>query len=85
MQCISVSALYNEYGENLEYCRIEHTLEGGKDYYDLHSGNHLVCMDGEQCRIILQNEDIVELSNADGEAEKTFRLTAQEFAVATFK
>lgn len=82
---LSVSALYNEFGENLEYCHIEHTPDGDNDYYDLHSGSYLVCMDGEQCQIILQNEDIVELSNTDGEAEKTFRLTAQEFAVATFK
>lgn len=79
--CISVEALNNKLGEDLSFCKIK--AEG--NYYDLltvESG--IVCMDGEECEILSSNDEVVELSNSNGEQTTTFKLTKEEYKVATF-
>jgi len=79
--CISVKALYDKYGEKLSYCNISTEDDG---YYDLQTEfSGTVCMDGENCEVIEENDDVVKLLNKDGEINTTFTLTLEEFYIAT--
>lgn len=81
---ISLNALYDEFHGELSNGIIERTIEGKTEYYDLYVNNQLVCMDGETCIIIEENENNFVLSNSDGEQVITFTLTNEEMKVATF-
>lgn len=80
--CISVKSLFERYGEKLTYCTI--SRDDG-NYYDLQTEEAgTVCMDGEVCLIIEENEDEITLTNSDGEIPTTFNLTREEFGIATY-
>ena len=88
---ISVKELYERYGEQLEFAEIRNESDDGRNYYDLMVDDHVVCMDGETCKIVNRREPdaydrdgYVELLNEDGEQKAYFRLTCREFEIATF-
>lgn len=82
MECISIKSLYEKYGYNLTYCNISTEDDG---YYDLQTEEAgTVCMDGESCKIIKQDDKQITLTNYDGEMRTTFVLTKEEFEVATY-
>ena len=87
-RCISIKSLFEKYGEVLEHNYIDYTyqVENKNHYYDLKDKvtDELVCMDGETCLIIEENDSIVRLQNSDGEVTTTFVLTKEEFEVSTF-
>lgn len=81
-QCISVNTLYEKYGDHLTYCAISTENDDEKVWYDLVDKRNrgILCMDGESCEVLLENENIVVLQN-DG---ITFCLTKEEYSVAAF-
>ena len=83
--CVSVQALYNEYGEDLTYNEIEvsDSTTHGK-YYDLYADSGLVCMDGEECEVIARTNNSILLANRNGEVDTHFELSSEEFERATF-
>lgn len=81
--CVSVAQLYEQYGDSLVYCDIEVEKDGYEQYYDI-IDNGVVCMDGEVCEVISEDEYRVELLNCNGEVYRKFTLTREEFEVATF-
>jgi hypothetical protein len=82
--CISVKALYDEIGDNLTYGKIE-VSEDGK-YFDLYNNDNslVACMDGEEVIVIHTNDNYMELLNSNGEIDMNFKLSKEEFEVATF-
>ena len=79
---ISVKALYEEYGENLTYCKIEKTEDENETYYDLfNSKGMLSLMDGEEAEILSTINDTYKLIGDT----YIFELTPEEFGIATFK
>ena len=83
--CISVKALYDKYGETLEWCDIIVEITDGFDYYDLVVLNEIVCMDGEICKVFHETDNVITLSNNEGEFDFRFNLSREEFNIATFK
>ena len=87
-KCISIKSLFEKYGEVLTHNYIDHTYqeENGNHYYDIRDKitGELMCMDGETCLIIEENDSTVSLQNSDGEVTFTFVLTKEEFEVSTF-
>lgn len=81
---ISLETLYNKFGEDLCYNEIEKEVDGDTEYFDLYE-NGLVCMDGETCRVDFKNDDKVVLINFDGEVDRYFSLSAEEFEYGCFK
>lgn len=88
---ISIKALYEKYGENLDYCGISHHINDENnsnfDTYDLYNGfDKLVCMDGEGCTVdsIDNNSESVRLINENGEEVETFYLSFDEYKTAAF-
>lgn len=87
--CISLETLYNEIGENLTHAVIEKTYQEETDttYYDLRNNSRdlVACMDGEEVQIISENENVVEFLNTNGEIDMIFKLSKEEFNIATFE
>lgn len=88
--CISIEGLYNKYGENLCYGGIVYTQKGVNNedcsYYDLYNGfGVLDCMDGEVCKIIGIDDEKYVLLNENGEEDRIFYLSIEEFEVATVR
>lgn len=86
--CVSVKTLYERYGKNIVNGEIECSPVGQEnptcDYYNLYDRyGQIVCMDGEECEIVDDTNDVL-LLNRDGEFDVTFTLTKEEFAVAAF-
>lgn len=81
---ISLETLYNKFGEDLCYNEIEKEVDGDTEYFDLYE-NGLVCMDGETCSVGFRNDDKVTLINSDGEVDKYFSLSTEEFEYGCFK
>ena len=84
--CISVKTLYNEIGEQLTHGTIQKSGEEGNEYYDFYNNNQdiIACMDGEEVYIVYQDDKTVELLNKNGEIDMNFKLTREEFEVATY-
>lgn len=83
--CISVKALFDEYGENLERTEIRHTSDGENEYYDLYDPFFgLLCADGEECTICAIDGENVMLENQNGTISSYFWLTTQELQTAVF-
>ena len=93
---ISVKSLYEKYGTNLTFGKIER-IPFGQDsdiceYYDLYDNNgNIVCIDGEKCSVVTMENNIMltneDEGNRDPEAEfieSTFMLTREEYEIATF-
>ncbi|WP_341323449.1 hypothetical protein NSQ62_08220 [Solibacillus sp. FSL H8-0523] len=80
MKIVSVSlhALYNHFKGQLNNGIIEKTIDGETEYYDLFVNNQLVCMDGETCKVIEENNSGSVLLNSNGEQDFTFALTTDE-------
>ena len=81
---VSLETLYNKFGKDLCYNEIEKEVDVGNEYFDLYE-NGLVCMDGETCRVDFKNDDKVVLINFDGEVDRYFSLSAEEFEYGCFK
>lgn len=81
---VSLKTLYNKFGENLRYNKIEKEVDGGTEYFDLYE-NGLVCMDGETCSVDYKNDDKVILINSDGEVDRYFSLSVEEFEYGCFQ
>ena len=78
---ISVKALYEKYGENLTYCKIEKNEDADGTYYDLFNNKGMLSlMDGEEAEILTTINGIYQLI-CDA---YTFELTPEEFQIATF-
>lgn len=86
-------------GEELAHTSLMHVIRrepspDGNDYYDLYRNTDSslrLCCDGEQCKVLERTKDYVKLidvENIDDESldgiDTTFRLTLQEFDIATF-
>lgn len=85
--CISIKLLYNEFGENLTFCKIKFTPKGEEnehcEYYDLQDNNgNILCMDGEECEILDSSNNVV-LKNLNGEISTEFILSNKEYLIAT--
>ncbi len=81
---VSVKDLF-ESGADLYgmYIETEENENGETDYWDLHNGNgYVVCMDGETCLIISEDEKWVTLRNDDGEVPMFFTLSLKAASVA---
>lgn len=81
---VSLQALYNHFKGQLNNGIIEKTIDGETEYYDLFVNNQLVCMDGEMCKVIEENNNGSVLLNSNGEQDFTFTLTTVEMKVGTF-
>ena len=83
--CISIQALYEEYGRLLRWCRIDKTEDNGTEYYDIYKawGNHLG-MDGEECTVEEITDNSVLLLNQNGEQDTYIKLTKEEFLRGCF-
>ena len=84
---LSIEALFDEIGEDLEFSTIEYTPSEDDDYtheyFDLYNESHnLACMDGEQVLVIKDNGDTLDLFSIESEKEVTFTLTLTEFKIA---
>lgn len=84
--CISVKTLYDEIGEQLTHGTIQKSGEDGNEYFDFYNNNQdiIACMDGEEVYIVYQDDKTVELLNKNGEIDTNFKLTRNEFEVATY-
>ena len=84
--CISVKTLYDEIGEQLTHGIIQKSGEDGNEYFDFYNNNQdiIACMDGEEVYIVYQDDKTVELLNKNGEIDMNFKLTREEFEVATY-
>lgn len=84
--CISVKTLYDEIGEQLTYGIIQKSVEDKNEYFDFYNNNQdiIACMDGEEVYIVYQDDKTVELLNKNGEIDMNFKLTREEFEVATY-
>ena len=84
--CISVKTLYDEIGEQLTHGTIQKSGEDGNEYFDFYNNNQdiIACMDGEEVYIVYQDDKTVELLNKNGEIDMNFKLTREEFEVATY-
>lgn len=91
-KCISLKMLYDKF--NIDgFCElncgyeIEHSSEEetNTDYYDLIDNyGHIVCMDGENCQVIYEEDkDRYKLINRDGEVDTEFYMTKEELLIAT--
>lgn len=90
--CISIKALYDKYGECLNFCGINRIVNdknnSNYDIYELYNGfDKLVCMDGEGCTIINidNNNESVKLVNKNGETDEVFSLSFDEYKMAVFE
>lgn len=90
--CIGVSNLYEAHPNGvLTYTDIEYEADRNIDgeleeYYDLRTKDgDLVCMDGESCNVLSKQDGVVTLLNTEGEVDMTFRLTEEEFKIATYR
>lgn len=76
---ISVKTLYETFGEQLEFHKIDTSEKG---YYDIRGKfEEIICADGEICNVIGKRNGIVTLWGDDA----TFTLNEKEFEVAVFK
>ena len=84
--CLSIKALYESFGEVLEYCTIMHTNDGSNEYFDLYklSEDAIVCMDGEEVTVIEDYGTDLKFINMNGEYPVVFKLTLTEFKIAAF-
>ena len=78
--CLSIERLYEKYGESLTHCTISTKDEGYFDLRTIEAG--IVCMDGEECEVLKDDEFGITLINRDGEADCEFKLTKEEFEIA---
>lgn len=84
--CISVESLYEKIGVFLTYGTINKYVEDDSVYYDFYDVDGVIaCMDGEEVEIVYQDNNIVELLNKNGEPATRFKLTKNEFEIATYK
>ena len=84
--CLSISALNKEFGDYLEYTRIEYACDGDEEYYDLYNTNdELCCLDGEEVLIIKDDGTDLTFVNQNGLKDVEFRLTLTEFLTASFR
>lgn len=85
--CVSTEALYDKFGDYLPSGnRIEVSCDNGTCYYDLRDeyGN-LVCMDGEECKVVYElSSRMYKFTNENGELDTTFYLTKEEVDQAIF-
>lgn len=81
---VSLETLYNKFGKDLCYNEIEKEVDVGTEYFDLYE-NGLVCMDGETCSVDFKDDDKVVLINSDGEVDRHFSLSVEEFEYGCFK
>lgn len=81
---VSLETLYNKFGEDLCYNEIEKEVDGDIEYFDLYE-NGLVCMDGETCSVDFKDENKISLINHDGEVDRHFSLSIEEFEYGCFK
>lgn len=60
---------------------LRHTMEDGHDFYDLFNREDvIVCMDGELCEILEENNEFFELIEEDTQVR--FKLSRREFEIA---
>lgn len=60
---------------------LRHTKEEENDYYDLFNRlGTIVCMDGEVCQLLYENEDLFELVEEDTQIR--FKMSRKEFETA---
>lgn len=80
---ISVKTLYEKFGEKLKYSHIN----VDEDFYDLYNELNLFsCFDGESVRILEDKGDYLVLQSlCDTATDYFFKLSKEEFEVATFK
>jgi len=85
--CISVKALFEEYGENLEDVEIRHTTEDDEEYFDIYDPFFgVLCSDGEECRISsIDGEKVLLEGYHDANVVSFFWLTVPEFKTAVFE
>ena len=84
--CLSIQALYDEIGEDLEYGTIKYTSDGNSEYFDLYTdgGDIIACMDGEEVTVIEDHGTDLKFVNMNGEYPIIFKLTLTEFKIAAF-
>lgn len=75
---ISLFTLYKN-GINLNKGYIVNSED---EYFDLYQNNVLVCMDGENAKIIDIKDNVVSLINENDEFPKLFELTTDELDIA---
>ena len=91
---VDIYSLYEKYRESedhtyanlpcghITYTEHVHTDGSVSTYYDLYQNEELVCMDGETCEVVYKDDKSVILLNSDGEDEKQFKLSREEFDIA---
>lgn len=78
--CISVQALYEAFGENLQLNTIAAEDDGYYDLYNEHG--ELACMDGEEVSITQTGDVYISFVNSNGEYSVYFGLTHEEAKIA---
>lgn len=83
---ISLRALHRVFGDDLTYCYMESGIDedDGGDYYELYDSHGLVCLDGEEVQILGSADGKYFLLNTDGEIDREFILTTEEFNNGVF-
>lgn len=80
---VSVECLYEQDSLDTDLV-VEKSADGDSEWYDLkdYFGN-LLCMDGEVCEIEEVTDDVVTLTNRNGEFDVRFCLSHKDFKLAT--
>lgn len=75
---VSLVLLYEFFNVILKFGEIVKSNSDGVDYYDLYVNGNLVCMDGEECEVIDENEQFITYKNSNSEKDHVFILTKRE-------
>lgn len=84
---VSFATIYNNFGENLTYGKINKVYQEGTDteYFDFYNADgELSSMDGEVCKVVSQDKNSVVLLNTDGKKDMYFKLSKVEFIIGIF-
>lgn len=81
---VSLKAIYDKFGEQLENGKIIKSVDGESEYYDLQINDVIACMDGESCKVVGSGDFGYELLNTNGEVDTKFILTKEEYSVGVF-